>query len=190
MSQVERLSDGFVWLTMPTLDDVDAIAAACADPSIAEWTAVPVPYTRADAESFVGTTVPTLWREGSPTWAIRAASDGVALGMSGFVARDADVVEVGYWIAPWQRFRGFATSALKLMCQSAFRSDELGFERVEWRAYVGNHASAVMARRVGFRYEGLIRRGVQQRGVRRDCWLAALLPDDDMVPAVDWPAGV
>lgn len=186
MGHVEQLTDGVVWLTVPGASDVDAIAAACADPAVGEWTTVPVPYTRADAASFVGTIVPALWEQGNPTWAIRSEPDGEALGMVGLVVRDG-VGDLGYWLAPAWRSRGLTTAAVKVVCRHGFG---LGLDRIEWRAYVGNHASAAVARKVGFRYEGLTRRAVLQRGVRRDCWLASLLPDDPMVPAVGWPAGV
>ncbi|KFD42954.1 hypothetical protein IU11_16065 [Cellulosimicrobium sp. MM] len=38
------LDDGRVHLSTPTLDDVDAITAACQDPEVAAWTVVPSPY--------------------------------------------------------------------------------------------------------------------------------------------------
>jgi RimJ/RimL family protein N-acetyltransferase len=69
-----------------------------------------------------------------------------------------------------------------------FRADGLALERIAWRAYVGNYASAAVARRAGFRYEGMCRLGSIQRGRRRDHWLAARLRTDPPGAAGDWPA--
>ncbi len=85
------------------------------------------------------------------------------------------------------RGRGLMAKALNLLCDFAFRPDTLALERVEWRAFVGNAASAAVARRVGFRFEGIVRAGGLQRGVRRDMWVAGLLAADTRTPAADWP---
>ena len=59
--------------------------------------------------------------------------------------------------------------------------------RVAWRAFVGNRASAAVARRVGFRYEGIARNGLLQRGVPRDVWVAGLSADDPPGHVDGWP---
>jgi RimJ/RimL family protein N-acetyltransferase len=73
------------------------------------------------------------------------------------------------------------------VCAYAF--GELGLARVEWQAIVGNEASRAVARRAGFRFEGVLRGRLDSRGVMSDTWIAARLatddPDavDDTVPA-------
>lgn len=57
-----------VWLSPPVVTDIDEICAACSDASIAEWTTMPAPYGRSDAEQFVRQTVPSGWADRSPTW--------------------------------------------------------------------------------------------------------------------------
>ncbi len=66
-------------------------------------------------------------------------------------------------------------------------ADGMNVPRVAWRAFVGNRASAAVARRVGFRYEGIVRNGLLQRGVPRDVWVAGLSADDPHGPTDDWP---
>jgi len=44
------LSDGVVTLRPPRADDADDITLACRDPQISQWTTVPTPYARTDAE--------------------------------------------------------------------------------------------------------------------------------------------
>ncbi|CRK53598.1 Acetyltransferase [Rhodococcus sp. RD6.2] len=174
-------------LTAPTPSDIDRIAKCCTDPAIGRWTTMPVPYTRSDAEAFVRKVVPVGWADRSPTWAVRRTAAGAVLGMIGLGARDSSAAEVGFWLAPEARGEGIITRALNLVCDFGFRVDALALERIEWRAFVGNSASAEVARRVGFRFEGTARSGGLQRGTRRDMWVAALLPDDPREPAVGWP---
>ncbi|MCX7520959.1 GNAT family protein [Microbacterium sp. STN6] len=63
----------------------------------------------------------------------------------------------------------------------------LGLRRIEWRAFVGNTASAGVARRAGFRFEGMHRLAGVQRGIRLDDWSAALLATDPRTPVPGWP---
>ncbi|EME23037.1 GNAT family N-acetyltransferase [Rhodococcus triatomae] len=174
-------------LTPPTPSDIDRIAEFCTDPAIGRWTTMPVPYTRSDAEVFVRTVVPSGWADRSPTWAVRRTGDGAVLGMIGLGARDPSAAEVGFWLAPEARGEGIVTRALNLVCDFGFRQDTLALGRIEWRAFVGNSASAEVARRVGFRFEGIARAGGLQRGTRMDMWVAALLPGDPREPADGWP---
>ena len=181
------LTDGAVVLSPPASADVDAITDACQDPLIARWTTVPSPYTRSDALRFVDEIVPAKWADSFPDWAIRTSSDGMLCGMVGFVPRESADPEIGYWIAPKTRHRGLATAAVRLACDFAFAPDGMNVRRVAWRAFVGNAASAFVARRVGFRYEGVVRGGLVQRGVPQDVWVAALSGDDPHGPTDGWP---
>ncbi|WP_024800725.1 GNAT family N-acetyltransferase [Nocardia sp. BMG51109] len=186
------LCDDTVWLTRPTAADLDAIVACCREPSIGEWTTIPVPYRREHAESFLTDIVEPGWAAGRPTWGVREAADGPIVGMIGLHARirEQTGAEIGFWLAPQARGRGLMTRAVRLVCDLGFAADGLGLERIEWRAMVGNHASAAVVRRVGFRYEGLLRLGGEQRGRRRDHWVAGRLATDPAGPADGWPADV
>jgi RimJ/RimL family protein N-acetyltransferase len=61
----------------------------------------------------------------------------------------------------------------------------LGLRRLVWRAEVGNHASRIVALRVGFRSEGMVRRGLVHRGEFVDGWTAALLPGELLEDGAD-----
>ncbi|MEU5840724.1 GNAT family N-acetyltransferase [Rhodococcus sp. NPDC047139] len=185
--ELRTLTDNAVVLSPPRSDDVDAITEACRDPLISRWTTMPSPYTRTDALRFVEDTVPAKWSNRFPDWAVRTSEDGVLCGMVGFAPRESDDPEVGYWISPTARRRGLATAAVRLACGFAFAPDGMNLRRVGWRAFVGNLASAAVARGVGFRYEGLVRNGLVQRGVPRDVWVAGLSADDPPGPADAWP---
>ena len=184
------LSDGTVWLSAPTGRDIDAIARICRHSSIGEWTTIPVPYTGPDALHFVDVIVPAGWASRSPTWAVRLAEDGEVVGMVALhLDRDDEATaEIGYWLAPSMRGSGLMTRAVVAACTFAFAPTGLRLERVDWRAFVGNYASAAVARRAGFRFEGMVRGGGVQRGVRRDEWIGGRLRTDPALSAPGWPA--
>ena len=183
------LTDGTVWLSRPGAADTDTIVDCCREPSIAEWTVVPVPYRRVDALGFLSDVVAPGWAARSPVWAIRTGAGGPVVGMLGLdVKPDDGVAEIGFWLGAAVRGRGLMTRSVRLSCDFGFAADGLALTRIEWRAFAGNIASAAVAQQAGFRYEGYLRRAGLQRGVRRDCWIAARLRTDPPGPATDWPA--
>ena len=183
-----------VRLSVPTTSDVDRISEVCADPEVARWTTVPSPYTRDEAERFVTVFVPDGWRDEKVfTWAVRAPGpgDGPVLGMVGMTREGAPGAElsgeVGYWCAADARGRGLITEAARLVVDWAVDPEGLGLAVVRWRANVGNWPSRRVAWKLGFRFEGTLRRFGQQRGVLVDSWVASLVPEDPRVPAEPWP---
>jgi RimJ/RimL family protein N-acetyltransferase len=176
-------------LSAPTMDDVDAITQACQDPEVQAWTTVPSPYSRADAEAYVRDKVAAGWADGSAcTWAIRLGEDAAVVGMVNCFGIADGGAEIGFWVAAEVRGRGVVSEAVDLVCDFGFAPDGLGLQRIQWHAKTGNVASAAVARRAGFQFEGTARLGGAQRGVRVDSWSAALLVTDDRRPAAGWPA--
>ena len=157
-------------------DDADAVFAACQDPEIQRWTTVPTPYNHADAVEFVAS-CPDHWENGNPTFAcVDRASDKL---LGSFDLQECTAEEgplIGFWVAPGARGRGVAVAAVQRLAHWAF--DDLDLPRVRWAAYVGNTASRRVAERAGFVMEGTARRGLEQRGERRDGWMASMLPED------------
>ncbi|WP_280249130.1 GNAT family N-acetyltransferase, partial [Nocardia abscessus] len=179
------LSNGTIWLSRPTTDDIDTITECCQDPDIAEWVTIPVPYVRDSAVTFIEEMVGPGWAARSPTWAIRLRAHGPVVGMIGLGERDESAAEIGFWLVPSQRSRGLMTQAVELVCEFGFRADGLALERIAWRAFVGNYASAAVARRRGIRVEGQARRGSNQRGRRRHHRLPPRLRTAPPGPAAD-----
>lgn len=165
-----------VVLTPPTPADADVITDLCQDPGIQEWTTVPSPYTRADADHFLAD-VAGNWAAGtSLTWAIRA--DGELVGMIGLDIQPLGSAEIGYWVAAHARGRGLMSAVVATVVEHAFDPDGVDLDRLVWHAFVGNHASRRVAEKAGFGIEGLIRGDGIQRGARRDGWVGTLLRTD------------
>ena len=127
------------------------------------------------------------WRtfevEGDPTGAafvIVDAALGEPVGTCGVDHwSSTDVAQFGYWLAAGARIRGFATRAAMLMTGWLF---ELGAARVFLTIQSDNTASAAVARRSGFTYEGTLRSDGIWQGQRKDVDIFAALPDE-------WPLG-
>jgi RimJ/RimL family protein N-acetyltransferase len=159
--------------------DADEVYRACQDPGIQRWTLVPSPYTRADAEEFVGRTAPAGWADGTAAqFAVLDAATARLLASVGLVSVGPDgLAEIGYWCAAEARGRGVATRATRVLARWAL--SVVGVERLEWRAEVGNPASRRVAEKAGFTVEGRLRRALVRRdGSRADCWIGSLLPGD------------
>ena len=173
------LTDGTLVLRLPREADAPAIAAACADPEIARWIPVPVPYRLEDARAFVAFTAEG-WSSGrEPTFVIADATDGALLGTLAFHRRpdEPGKAAVGYWLAPGARGRGAATGAVLLAVRWAF-GIEPALVRIELLTLVGNEASGRVALRAGFTREGVLRRYLPFRGELMDAVMFARLRGD------------
>ncbi|MBQ1092942.1 GNAT family N-acetyltransferase [Streptomyces sp. B93] len=177
-----------VRLTTPRLllrtvdsDDTDAVYTAAQDPDIQRWTTIPSPYLREHAESFTEQFVPEGWANASMFTFGVFLPHGALTGMLSLTMRSLGVAEIGFWAAKEHRGHGYTTEATLAASHWAFT--QLAVDRVEWRAEVGNHASRAVAEQAGFTLEGTLRSAINNKGVRRDCWLASLLPSDLNLPS-------
>ncbi|MBU7598667.1 GNAT family N-acetyltransferase [Streptomyces sp. P38-E01] len=161
--------------------DAEAVHRACQDADILRWTTVPNPYQFKHAEEFVGVISPAGW-SGDTLYNFGVfTADGTFVGSMGLVGltrlgAPECRAELGFWTDPRQRGHGYTAEAARAVARWSFR--ELGVERLEWLAEVGNEASRAVARSVGFVMEGTQRARMVNAGVRRDVWVGALLPQD------------
>jgi RimJ/RimL family protein N-acetyltransferase len=158
-------------------DDVDAIFRACQDPDTQRWIGqLPVPYRREDARVFVEEVAP---HERSDRTGLSVAMEarGELVGSGGLYFRGGRLgPEIGYWVAPWARGRGYAAEAAHALAEWGLG---LGAPRVHLYADVGNVASQRVAERAGFRREGVVRAALEYRdGGRADAVLFGRVPGD------------
>ncbi|MFI5680563.1 GNAT family N-acetyltransferase [Streptomyces cellulosae] len=160
----------------------DAVYAAAQDPDIQRWTTIPAPYLREHAQSFTQQVVPDGWACGSMfTWGVFLPEGEELVGMLSITLRSLGTAEVGFWGTKEHRGNGYLTEATRAAAHWAFARASI--DRVEWRAEVGNAASRAVAERAGFTIEGTLRSAVNNKGVRRDCWVGSLLPSDLGLPS-------
>ncbi|MGK5115746.1 MULTISPECIES: GNAT family N-acetyltransferase [unclassified Geodermatophilus] len=158
-------------------EDVDDVLRACQDPEIQRWiTAIPLPYTREDARAWVTDVAPRERAEGRGLPVVVEA-DGELVGSGGVHLRDGRFgPEIGYWIAPWARGRGYAAEAAAALAGWALG---LGAPRVHLVADVDNTASQAVAVRAGFTREGVVRSCLDRRdGTRGDAVLFGRVAGD------------
>jgi RimJ/RimL family protein N-acetyltransferase len=136
-------------LDLPRLDDADLVTRYCQDPLFERYLTTPWPYSRSDAEEFLGTYVPDSWASGIElTWAIRRAPGAPVLGMIG--VRETQH-ELGFWLGAEHRGAGFMSEAATAVAEWTLGGGIRGAKTVFWRAVEGNLASAKVARAAGFR---------------------------------------
>ncbi|MEO8907248.1 MAG: GNAT family N-acetyltransferase [Microbacteriaceae bacterium] len=189
-------------LVVPTTADIDVITRCCRDAAVQQWTTVPSPYSRDDAEQFVRGVVEPGWRMGTATtWGIRTDEQAPLIGMIGLDGISHGGAEMGFWLCAPARGSGIMSEAVQLVCDFGFASAGdaestdpgaqpgagLGLLLIQWHAIAGNVTSASVARRAGFQFEGVRRLGGVQRGTRVDIWSAALVSTDARRPVEDWP---
>ena len=176
-----RLSDDAVELRLWSSSDASFMAEASRDPAIERYNG-PAPASVADAAAVIER-IQQSWHtfevEGDPTGAafvIVDAGSGEPVGMCGVDQwSSTDVAQFGYWLAAGARGRGLATRAVTLMTGWLF---ELGAARVFLTIQSENTASAAVARRAGFSFEGTLRADGLWKGQRQDMDVFAMLPDE------------
>lgn len=184
--------DGLV-LDAPGPGDLDRIVEACRSPDARELLGSPWPYERQHAAFFAGPYWAGSWAAGTAqVFAIREAPGAPILGTIELRHAEAPhpvtgtATDVGFHVYPDARGRGIATRALRLLAAWGFAH---GVRRIGWEAIAGNRASATVARRCGFTFDGtgpsIVCSG---RHLGRPAWFAHLDRGDD--PAIDragWP---
>lgn len=90
--------------------DAEWITRACQDEEVQRWTKVPRPYTREHAESFIKD------KNGEfAAWAIIDSRSQDPVGVIGIHHVINGVASIGYWVAPWGRKSGAASTALRII---------------------------------------------------------------------------
>ena len=90
--------------------DAEWITRACQDEEVQRWTKVPKPYMREHADSFIKNKNGDL-----AAWAIVDSRSQEPVGVIGIHHIKDGVASIGYWVAPWGRKSGAASTALRIM---------------------------------------------------------------------------
>jgi RimJ/RimL family protein N-acetyltransferase len=172
----EGIHAGDVILRMPSLDDVEAILPAFSDPEMRE--AGNLPAFRREELAASLRDLPSLSETGRllPLAALDSQSgEVIGAGMLHHLDAERRIIEIGYFVLPHARNRGFATTIARMLAEHAF---SLGIERVAAYVNVGNPASERVLERAGFTREGVVRSMPKPDGRRIDKTLFSLLPGE------------
>ena len=138
-------------LKIPEIDDVPSIVRAIDDWEVVRWLSrVPFPYREQDAVEFVERTQ-QCFNDGTAHRFLVVFEEAV-VGCVGLDRYEAQIFEIGYWIA--RRYWGFgiATESVKAVIQFAF--DQLGQTQIEASCHEKNFASVRVLQKSGFTQTG------------------------------------
>jgi RimJ/RimL family protein N-acetyltransferase len=170
--------------------DAPAVEAACNDPDTRRWLPLPDPYDRSAAVEWVSEGAHRERRSGAGyTLAAEDRETGRLVGSFSLhhVPRPGRA-EIGYWVAPWARGRGYGTEATRRIAAHGFES--LLLPRIQIRVAADNLASQWVAARAGFRAEGLLRGADQHPSGRRDMVVYGRTAEDSGDPVLPFPLPV
>jgi [ribosomal protein S5]-alanine N-acetyltransferase len=169
------LTDGVVVLRRWAQDDLGCVEEATQDPDIPKGTTVPATFTPTEGLAWIE----RQWLrhdEGGLSQAITDAASNEALGAGVLMARQHGTVEIGYWLIPRARGRGFGSRAVGLLARWAVTETPLA--RVEALVVPDNIASRRVLEKAGFRREGQLRSYLVFERQRADALIYSLLPSD------------
>jgi RimJ/RimL family protein N-acetyltransferase len=123
-----------------------------------------------DVEKWVSEAV----EEGIPTWTVRLNGQVIGLVEAG-IRREA-IARVGYFLAEEQQGKGYTTEALRAVLEWVFT--ETPVHRAEADITPGNLASCRVVEKLGFRFEGILRKNWFFKGQWHDSLEYSLLSEE------------
>jgi len=158
--------------------DAGLVASVAEDPLIPLITTVPTAGGRDAASAYIARQHHRLESGAGYSFAIATATTDEAVGQIGLWMKDHDQgrANVGYWIGPRHRRRGYVTAALHAVSRWGLTLD--GIARLEVYVEPWNQGSWRAAERVGYQREGLLRSWQAVGQERRDMYMYSLLKGD------------
>ncbi len=156
--------------------DIDDLVRLAGAREVAATTLrIPHPYTEQDARDFIAASA----GESSPNtrFAITLKNDGQLCGGIGFRVDEAQHhAELGYWLGVPYWGQGYATESAQALLPYGF--DTLGLHRIYASYVTPNVASGRVLRKIGMRYEGLMREHICKWGTFYDIECYGMLKAD------------
>ena len=167
-------------LRPPTLKDAADIAANANHIDVSRYLAlVPYPYSVKNARDFIKPCRKKA-KDNLYNFGITLKHSGKIIGMIGFPALDKFTAkaDVGYWLGKKYWGQGIATEALEAIVKFAFLKVKL--VRLQADVAIENKASANLLKKIGFKKEGLKRKGgrAKSTGKWHNTYLFGLLRSD------------
>lgn len=177
---LEELRDELVVLRPFSLVDIADLFTAARESidSVHSWLPWCHPeYALAESEEWVRKQVRLWEREEEFSFVVRDHG-GTFVGGCGLnqINRIHLIANLGYWTRAGQTGRGYATAAARLVAR--FGIEQVGLQRIEIVAAVGNVASQRVAQRAGAIREGVLRNRLHLHGESCDAVMFSITPAD------------
>ena len=157
------------------MEDKHALAALLSNKHILDnlRDGLPYPYTVTDAEAYIAA---MLAADKTKTFSFAIVANGALVGSIGAFRCDnihARTAELGYYIGEPYWGRGFATGAVKQICEYIFAHTDV--IRIFAEPFACNAASCRVLEKAGFQLEGILRGNAVKNGKILDMKLYALI---------------
>ncbi len=156
--------------------DATQLAELVQDRQIPRFTRVPSPYKLKDAKQFIRERKEKWKKKSDFGFAIISKKEKQLLGSIGICRVDMrdKKTEMGYWIGNPFRRKGYASEAIALMFDFAFK--KLGLNRIVIKCDTKNKASRKVIEKAGAKFEGIEREGgVSGIGKKMDLCVYSIL---------------
>ena len=176
-----ELSDGNILIRPLRAEDIQSIYEAVRESikEVSRWMAwCHSDYSIEETSAFVMSREEAWKNDSDYGFGVFDATTRGYLGGVGlnFINRVHQCANLGYWVRTSSARRGVASSAARLAARYGF--EELGFQRIEILAAIGNHPSQRAAEKAGAVREGLLRKRLLVKGRPEDAILFSFIPED------------
>jgi [ribosomal protein S5]-alanine N-acetyltransferase len=144
-------------LRQPEKKDINDLVFALNDLEVSKWVSkIPFPYTKKEALWWINHCKKTVNEKDKKEYNfnIELKKEKKILGGIGIfdINNFNQTCEIGVWIAQDYWRQGFVSEATKKIIDFAFK--KLKLRRIVWKAYTSNKASNIVAKKLGFNFEG------------------------------------
>jgi len=174
-----RLATDRLWLRALLYTDAERFAELAGGRDVADSTLpIPHPLSLSMAKSMITANAASFQRGASVHFAIERRDAPGLVGCTELrdLDREHRRAELGFWVAPEQRGRGYATEAAREVVRYAFA--KLGVNRVYATCMVRNPAAECVLQKVGMKKEGVLRERIRRWEVFEDVAVYSLLRSD------------
>jgi ribosomal-protein-alanine N-acetyltransferase len=160
------------------LEDANVVQELAGDKYVAETTLnIPYPYEDGMAEEWIETHIDNFNEDRSLTLAVVHKDEKYLIGSIGIgINKKFNHGELGYWIGKKYKNNGYCTEAAKGIVKYAF--EEMNLNRIYARHIGRNPASGKVMKKLGMKYEALLRQHVKKWGEYEDLVHYGLLKDE------------
>ena len=157
--ETERLK-----LRMVTKDDAEDLYELCRRPETSRFSLWSPHESLRQTKEFIAYQISLFRKRQCMFFVIEEKVSGRVIGTCSYVSIDVDYkkAEIGYSILSDLWNKGYATEVADALCGYAF--DRIGVQRVSAMVLPRNTASARVLRRIGFEFEGTLKKGFYYNG--------------------------